>query len=332
MSKTVLILPGDGVGKEVTDAAVAVLRSVSDLDIEFAEIGDTAYDITGYHLPPETMEAAAEADSIIATSLKRRATEKRYRNPLGILRKQLEMNTLMRSFKPPGDDIGVQGLDCLLFSCNPQSTGTSTEIETLKGVTVESFMDVIGCKKVIHTAGKISAEKHRRKIVCLRDLELNRYTDSVFTDLFYEELAASEFDIYDMEVSEAMSDLVMDPAAADVLLVPVPYSNAVSGALMGLCGGAYLTSTGYIGEKTGMFMPMHGPVEWLTGKDTVNPTGCILAAAMALDSLDMGEEGDKVRNAVRSAYDKGMRTRDVGGELSTSEFVYRVSKLIERTD
>ncbi|HKM09344.1 MAG TPA: isocitrate/isopropylmalate family dehydrogenase [Candidatus Methanomethylophilaceae archaeon] len=332
MSKTVLVLPGDGVGKEVTDAAVAVLRSVSDVNIEFADIGDAAYDKTGYHLPPETMEAAAEADAIIATPVRRRATERKYKDPLGILRKQLEMYTLMRSFKPPGDDIGVQGLDCLLFSCNPQSTGVSNEMETLKGVTVESFLDVIVCRKVILTAGKISAEKHRKKIVCLRDLELNRYMDSIFTDLFYEELAASEFDISDMEVAEAVSDLVIDPTSTDVMLVPVSYSNAVSGVLMGLCGGAYLTSTGYIGDNTAMFMPMHGPVEWLTGKDTVNPTGCILAAAMTLDGLDMSVEGDKIRNAVRSAYGKGMKTRDVGGELSTSEFVYRVSKLSERSD
>ena len=331
MLKKVLILPGDGVGREVTNAAVAILRAVSDIDIEFAKIGASAYEKTGYHLPPEPMDAASKADAIIATPVYNRTTERKYRDPLATLRKQLDMSTVLRKFQPLGDGIGVQGLECMLISCNPQVVGSSNEIETLKGVSVESYVDAIGCRRVIRMAGHIAATKNRRKIVCLRDLELNKYTDSMFTDIFYEELAASEFVISDMDVSEALSNLIMDPSLADVIITPVPYSNAISGVLTGMCGGAYLTSVGYLGDTGGIFMPMHGPVESLKDTDTVNPTGCILAAAMVLDHFELNIEADKIRNAVRSAYRKGMKTQDVGGELSTSEFTYRVSKLCEKS-
>ncbi len=329
--KKVLILPGDGVGREVTNAAVAVLRAVSDIDIGFAKIGASAYEKTGYYLPPETMEAASKADAIIATQTYSRANEKKHRDPLVTLRKQLDMSTVVRKFQPLGDEIGVEGLDCMLISCSPQIIGSTNEIETLKGVSVESYIDSVGCRKVIRMTGRIAAARNRRKILCLRDLELNRYTDSMFTDIFYEELAASEFALSDMDVSEAVSDLIMNPSMADVILTPVPYSNAISGVLTGMCGGAYLTSVGHISDTTGIFMPMHGPVEALKDTDKVNPTGCILAAAMVLDNFDLPIEADKIRNAVRSAYRKGMKTQDVGGELSTSEFTYRVSKLCEKS-
>lgn len=329
--KKVLILPGDGVGREVTNAAVAILRAVSDIDIEFARIGASAYEKTGYYLPPETMNAASKADAIIATPVYSRVTERKYRDPLATLKKQLDMSTVLRQFQPLSDGIGVQGLDCILISCNPQIVGSSNEIETLRGVSVESYIDAVGCKKVIRMAGQIAAVENRRKIVCLRDLELNRYADSMFTDIFYEELAASEFVISDRDVAEAISNLIMDPSIADVIITPIPYSNAISGVLTGMCGGAYLTSVGYLGDTGGIFMPMHGPVESLKDLDIVNPTGCILAAAMVLDHFNLKIEADKIRNAVRSAYRKGMKTQDVGGELSTSEFTYRVSKLCERS-
>ncbi len=332
MPKEILILPGDGVGKEITDAAASVLEAVTgEVEILYGKIGASAYEKTGYFLPPKTMELAAKSDAIIATPVLNHTIEKNYRDPLATLRKQLDMCSVLRKFQPLGDGIGVSGLDCMLINCNPQTVGTSKEVETLNGVSVESYIDAGGCRKVFRMGERIATAKQRRKITCLRDLELNPYSDAMFADLFYKEFAASEFIIDDMDVAEATSKLVLDPSFADVIVTPVPYSNAVSGVLTGMCGGAYLTCVGYLSENSGMFMPLHGPVEHLAGTDTVNPTGCILAGAMALDTVGLNLEADKIRNAVRSAYRKGMKTRDVGGDLSTSEFTYRVTKLCQRS-
>ncbi len=332
MPKKVLVLPGDGVGKEITDAAVSVMEAVtSEIEVLPGRIGASAYEKTGYYLPPKTMELAAKSDAIIATPVLNHAAEKNYRDPLATLRKQLDMGSVLRKFQPLSDSIGVSGLDCILINCNPHTVGTSKEVETLNGVSVESYIDAAGCRKVFKIGERIATAKQRHKITCLRDLELNPYSDAMFVDLFYKEFAASEFVIDDMDIAEAMSKLVLDPSFADVIVTPVPYSNAVSGVLTGMCGGAYLTCVGYLSETSGMFMPLHGPVEYLAGTDIVNPTGCMLAAAMALDTIGLNLEADKIRNAVRSAYRKGMKTKDVGGDLSTSEFTYRVTKLCQRS-
>lgn len=332
MPKKVLILPGDGVGKEITDAAVSVLEAAtSEIEVLHGKIGASAYDTTGYYLPPKTMELAAKSDAIIATPVLNRSIEKNYRDPLATLRKQLDMVSVLRKFQPLSDTLGVSGLDCMLINCNPQTVGTAKEVETLNGVSVESYIDAAACRKVFKMGEQIAIYKQRRKITCLRDLELNPYSDAMFVDLFYKEFAASEFVIDDMDVADAASKLILDPSLADVIVTPVPYSNAISGVLTGMCGGAYLTCVGYLSNTGGMFMPLHGPVDYLSGTDTVNPTGCILAAAMALDTIGLNLEADKVRNALRSAYRKGMKTKDVGGDLSSSEFTYRVTKLCQRS-
>ncbi|MGI5964539.1 MAG: isocitrate/isopropylmalate family dehydrogenase [Candidatus Methanomethylophilaceae archaeon] len=329
--KKILILPGDGIGKEVTDAAVSVIDAVTkDLEISYGVIGAEAYRKTGYYLPPETMVSASKCDAIIATPVVG-PEEKGYRDPLMVLRKQLDMSTVVKRFQSLTEKSGTQGLDCMLMTWNPFTFGTISEMETVDGVSSETYLDVAGCRRVFRMIEKIASEKQRRKILCVKDSELNPAMDSMFVDLFYEEFAASEFVIDDMEVCEAASRIVLDPAFADVLVTPAPYGNTLSGMLSGMCGGSYLSCAGYVRDGTGMFGPVHGPMEELAGKDSANPTGCILAAAMALDGVGMYLEGDKVRNALRSAYRKGLRTKDTGGDLTASEFTYRVAQLCEKS-
>ncbi len=330
--KKILILPGDGIGKEVTDAAVSVLDAVTtDLEISYGAIGYASYQKTGYYLPPETMDLASKSDSIISTPVLNRNGNKGYRDPLMVLRKQLDMNTVVKKFQPFTDGAGILGLDCMLMTWNPFTFGTISEVETIDGVSSETYLDAAGCRKVFKMIEKIASEKQRRRILCLKDSELNPLMDSLFVDLFYKEFAASQFVIDDMEVYEAASRIVLDPSFADVLVTPAPYGNTLSGMLSGMCGGADLSCVGYVGDKVGMFGPVHGPMEDLVGTDSANPTGCILAASMALDNVGMHLEADKVRNALRSAYRKGLRTKDTGGDLTTSEFTYRVTKLCEKS-
>ena len=333
MPKKVLILPGDGVGKEITDAATSVLEAVTgDAEILHGRIGASAYEKTGYYLPPETMELAAKSDAIIATPVLNRAIEKNYRDPLATLRKQLDMSSVLRKFQPLGDGIGVSGLDCMLINCNPQTVGTSKEVETLNGVSVEYYIDAGGCRKVFRMGERIATAKQRRKITCLRDLELNPYSDAMFADLFYKEFAASEFIIDDMDVADATSKLIMDLRSPMLSSRPCRTATPFPGLSRACAAELYLTCVGYLSARpAGCSCPC---------TDRRTPCRDRHRESHRLHAGG-GEGAGRCRSQPGGRQDtltpyvrrtgRAMNTRDVGWDHSTSEFTYRVTKLCKRS-
>ncbi len=331
MAKKILVLPGDGVGPKVISAAVSVLESATDdVDFTYGDIGLTAYDKTENYLPAETIDLATDSDAIIAGVIIDRPKDIAYRNPLRVLKKQLNMYAIVRKFFPLCETLGTPGIDLILMTGNPDSLMNVIEKENIDGVTIERYMSKNSCKKLFKKTMEVAEIKQRKTITCAHRTSLFPISDGMFTDLFYKEFAASEFLMNDLEIDAAASELSMNPKMLDVIVSTDLYGISLAGVAAGMVGGSYLTPMGSIGDSTGLFEPMYGPKLEMAEKGFVNPTSAILSSAMALDQIGHPLDAENVRKAVREVYSKGKVTPDVGGTSTTDEFTNFVIDVLKR--
>ena len=307
-------------GHDVIGSAVSVMNAVAgDLEIVFGDIGMTAYEKTDHYLPPDTIDLATDADAIIAGNVIEKPNDIRYRNPLKILKKQLNLYSVYRKYFPLCQGLGVPGIDMIVMTGNPDSLLNIIEKENLDGIISEKFISRESCKKLFRKTLTIAEAKNRSRITCVHRSDMFPLSDGTFLNMFYKEFAASEFLINDMDVENFASELIMNPSSIDVIVCTDLYGATISGMAAGMVGGIYLTPMGSIGDTQGLFEPMHGPTPD-TPEGMTNPTSAILSGAMALDHIGMTSKGDDIRQAVRNAYAQGKTTPDIGGTMSTKEF------------
>ncbi|MDR3206496.1 MAG: hypothetical protein LBT41_05355 [Candidatus Methanoplasma sp.] len=331
MSKKILVLPGDGVGPEVTSSAVSVLKAAAGdfIDIAYADIGSAAFDTTDHHLPAGTIDLATDADAIIVGTVVDQTSDRNYQNPVRTLKKQLNLYIVMRKFFPLCNRIGSKGVDIILMTGNPDSLLNISETESLDGVTTQKFLSNSSCKRLFRKVLQTAEAKGRKHVTCVHRVAAFPMSDGLFLNAFYREFAATDMLVNDMEVELAASEMVMDPPSMDVIVSTDLYGSVLAGVGAGLVGGSYLTPMGSIGDSSGLFEPMHGPRPEMADKGSVNPTSSILSAAMALDHVGLRTEAENIRIAVRSAYAANNVTPDVGGSLNTSAFTEAVIEAVK---
>jgi len=333
MTKKILVLPGDGVGPEVTFSAVSVLNQAADGKIEvfYGDIGQSAFVKTSEYLPADTIDMATDADAIIAGGVIDNPSVRAGQNPIRVLKKQLNFYSVVRKFFPLCKYIGTPGVDLLLITGNPDTLLSIQETESLDGVNSHRFLSAVSCKRLFQKTARLSSTMNRKKITCTHRICMFPTLDRMFVDYFYKELAGSGFLIDDIEVDEAASEFVKNPSSMDVIVSTDIYGSVLAGVAAGMVGGSYLTPVGSIGDDSGLFEPMHRPDLKFAKSGVVNPTSAILSAAMALDNMGMPAEAEKIRIAVRRVYSKGTVTPDVGGKATTKEFTNSVIKVLNNT-
>ncbi|MDR2698732.1 MAG: hypothetical protein LBB30_03530 [Candidatus Methanoplasma sp.] len=327
--KRILVLPGDGIGPDVTSSAVSILEAaVDDVEIIYGDIGRSAFVKTSEYLPAETVGLAAEADAIITGGVMDVFSDRNYRNPVRVLKKQLNLYSVVRKFFPLCKDIGIRGVDLLVINGNHDALLNVHETESLDGVDTHKFLSRTSCMKLFRKTIRLSAAMNRKKITCAHRASIFPVLDGMFVEVFYKELAGSGFLIEDMEVDKTASELVKDPSSMDVIVSTDIYGTVLAGMAAGMVGGGYLTPVGSIGDDVGLFEPMHGPNPKMIKPGAANPTSTILSGAMALDHLEMSSEAEKIRKAVRYVYSTGAVTPDVGGTATTAEFTRSVINIL----
>ncbi|MCL1979133.1 MAG: isocitrate/isopropylmalate family dehydrogenase, partial [Methanomassiliicoccaceae archaeon] len=289
MAKKILVLPGDGIGPEVISSAVSVLNEAAGDSVEmfYGDIGQSAFVKTSEYLPAETVDLATDADAIIAGGVIDAPSDRSYQNPIRVLKKQLNLYSVVRKFFPLCEKIGIQGVDMLIINGNPDALLNVLETESLDGVDTHKFLSVASCKKLFQKTIRLSSTMERKKITCAHRTSMFPSLDGMFVETFYKELAGSGFLIEDMEVDEIASEIVKDPPSVDVIVSTDIYGTVLAGVAAGMVGGGYLTPVGSIGDNIGLFGPMHGPNPKQIKEGMVNPTSTILSGAMALDHLRM---------------------------------------------
>ncbi|MFA5969447.1 MAG: 3-isopropylmalate dehydrogenase [Sphingomonas sp.] len=338
MTKLIAILPGDGIGPEVTHEARRVLDALGlDLAFEEAAVGGAAYFADGHPLPPATLALARRADAILFGAVgdpRCDSLERALRPEQAILglRKELTLFANLRPAKlfPGLEDASAlkpevaRAIDLLIVrELNGDvyfgEKGMRTTPAGLRqGYDVMSY-DEAEVRRIAH-AGFQAAQRRRGKL-CSVDKANVLETSQLWRDVVTEVAV----DYPDVELSH----MYVDNAAMQLVRAPGQFDVVVTGNLFGdilsdqasMCVGSIgmLPSASLDEHGKGLYEPIHGSAPDIAGQGKANPCAAILSAAMLLRySLGMGEAADRIEGAVATALTSGARTGDLGGTLSTT--------------
>jgi 3-isopropylmalate dehydrogenase len=327
---TVAVLPGDGIGPEVTAEAVRVLRSAGDLfgyEFDTAEypIGAVGVDIAGDSLPQSTRDAVVDADAVLLgavghPSLAGAEGKRRPEAGLLALRKLLKAYANLRpvtvhpalSHASPLRADRLEGVDLLivrellggLYYGEPRRLGATDAVNTLRYTVPE-------IERVARVA--FEAARGRRKLLTSVDkanvLEVSQLWRETVTRVGKE---YADVRLEHLYVDFAAMRLVANPAAIDVLLTENLFGDILSDEAAVLTGSLGLLPSGSIGDGPGLFEPVHGSAPDIAGKGIANPIGAINSAAMLLrHGLDLSEAAAVVEQAVSGVLTAGARTPDI---------------------
>jgi len=315
MTHEIAVVPGDGIGQEVTPAAVDVLDAL-DVDFEFVEgeAGDAVKAETGEALPQETREIAADADATLFGAAGETAAD-----VILPLRQVVDSFANVRpAVSYPGLDAVQPDTDLVFIRENTEGVYKGIESEISDGVTTCTRVVTEDASRQIADFGFDYARKNDYDDVTIaHKANVMRETDGLFLDTA-EAVGADRGADYDTALMDALAmHLVMHPEDYGVVICPNLAGDMLSDLAAGLVGGLGLLPSANIGEENALFEPVHGSAPDIAGEGVANPAAMILSAAMLLDHLGYEDEGDRVRTAVEATLEEGPKTPDLGGSAST---------------
>ncbi|WP_018258321.1 isocitrate/isopropylmalate dehydrogenase family protein [Halomicrobium katesii] len=331
MTHEIAVIPGDGIGQEVTPAAVDVLEAIA-VDFEFVEgeAGDAVKAETGEALPRETREIAADADATLFGAAGETAAD-----VILPLRQVVDSFANVRpAVSYPGLDAVQPDTDLVFIRENTEGVYKGIESEISDGVTTCTRVITEDASEKIADFGFDYARNNDYDDVTIaHKANVMRETDGLFLDTaeaVAEERSvprtderasgdtASEGIAYDTALMDALAmHLVMHPEDYGVVICPNLAGDMLSDLAAGLVGGLGLLPSANVGEDNALFEPVHGSAPDIAGEGVANPAAMILSAAMLLDHLGYEDEGDRVRTAVEATLEDGPKTPDLGGSAST---------------
>ena len=337
------LVPGDGIGPEVADAARRVLEATGvAVEWDVQEAGAGVMDREGTPLPDRVLESIRRS----RVALKGPITTPvgtGFRSVNVTLRQELDLFAAVRpsrslpgvpSRHPPLDLVVIRentedlyrGIEFEMGS--PPIARLRAELRSLAGyelaadagVTVKPI-SVTGTRRIVRFAFDYARREHRKRITVGHKANIMKFSDGVFLLTAVAEGAEHrDVELEEMQVDELAMWLAWEPETLDVLLLPNLYGDIVSDLCAGLVGGLGLAPGANLGWEYAMFEPVHGSAPDIAGKGLANPTAIVLSAAMLLRHLNEPAAAQAVEDAVRRVLEEGEHvTRDLGGTASTDE-------------
>jgi len=330
MTHTITLIPGDGIGPEVTEAVVRILKAAGvSIEWESHAAGLVAFERTGQALPVELIDSIRRNK----VALKGPVT-----TPIGQgftsvnvgLRKALDLYANLRPvWNLPGIDSRFQGVDLVIVRENTEDLYAGLEHEVVPGV-VESLKIITekASTRIAQFAFQHARKHGRKKVTSIHKANIMKLSDGLFIDSV-RRVARDYIDItYDERIVDAACmQLVMHPEQFDVLVLPNLYGDIVSDLCAGLVGGLGVVGAANLGSEIGVFEAVHGSAPDIAGKHLANPSALLLSAVLMLRHIDEATAADRIMQALGAVLTaRTVRTRDLGGTASTLEFADAVCR------
>ncbi|HZI74414.1 MAG TPA: isocitrate/isopropylmalate dehydrogenase family protein [Gemmatimonadales bacterium] len=339
MTYDVTLIPGDGIGPEITAETVKVLNATGlrfNWDEELA--GMAAVEATGTPLPDATVDSIRKN----ALALKGPLT-----TPVGTgfrsvnvgLRKEFELFANIRPARTIIPGGRFENVDIVLVRENleglyigvehfvaigddPRAVGESMAIVTRRG-----------CERIIRYAFDYAIKHGRRKVTIVHKANILKMVSGLFLEVgrTIAQEYAGRIESNDMIVDNTAMQLVMRPEQFDVMVTTNMFGDILSDEVSGLVGGLGLAPGANIGTKAAIFEAVHGSAPDIAGQGVANPSAQMFAAAMMLDHVGELDRAERIRNAIVTTIVRdGIRTRDLGGTATTQEFGSAVAQRAQR--
>ena len=333
MKHTITLIPGDGIGPEVAAAVVRILEAAGlDVTWESHLAGVLALERHGSTLPAELL------DSIIRNKV---ALKGPVTTPVGGgftsvnvgLRKALDLYVNLRPvWNIPSVPSRYDGIDLVIGRENTEDLYAGLEHEVVPGV-VESLKIITeeASTRIATFAFEHARRYGRKRVTAVHKANIMKMSDGLFLRCV-KKVAARYPEILqdDRIVDAACMQLVMNPAQFDVLVMPNLYGDIVSDLCAGLVGGLGVVPAANLGREIAVFEAVHGSAPDIAGKDLANPMALLGSAILMLRHIDEQEIADRIVKALGDVLQDGtVRTRDLGGSASTTEFTEAICRTLQ---
>jgi isocitrate dehydrogenase (NAD+) len=338
---TAVLIPGDGIGPEVSDAVLSVLEAAkAPVRFETHHAGQTALDMNlGGTLPESTLSAITQHH----IALKGPCTTpvgKGFSSVNVALRRTLNLYAAVRPIRNmPGVKTRFDNVDLVIVRENTEGLYSGIENVITDGVVVSMKVATrVACHRIAQWTFRYATQRGRKKISVFHKANIMKLSDGMLLD---EARKVHATDYPNIEYQEVIIDaaqmrLVQDPTQFDIIMCENLYGDICSDLCAGLVGGLGVTPGANIGDHDAVFEAVHGSAPDIAGKNLANPLALLMSSTMMLKHLadTRGDEacrsaGERIRRAYDRALEEGQKTRDIGGSLGTTEFARAVSDRLE---
>jgi len=320
----VTLIPGDGIGPEVTQAVVRILEATGlKWEWERYAAGAEAFEVFGEYIPSALYESI-ERNKVALKGPVTTPVGSGFKSINVTLRKKFDLFVNFRPIRNlPGLETKYPNVDLIIIRENTEGAYAGLEHEVIPGV-VESIKVITekGSTRIAKFAFDYARKHSRKKIHSIHKANIMKLSDGLFLRCA-RKVAEGFPDITYGEhiIDNTCMQLVMNPYQYDTLLLENLYGDIVSDLCAGLIGGLGLVPGANLGHDCAIFEAVHGSAPDIAGKDIANPTALLQSAILMLRHLDEEAAADMVHKALETVYAEGKTlTRDVGGHAGTSEF------------
>ena len=327
MGQRVCVIPGDGIGPEVTAATLKVLDAAgADLDWLELPAGAAAAELHGDVLPSQTLDAIGEHRIALKGPLT---------TPIGkgfvslnvTLRKTFNLYAAVRPVRSlPGVETRYSDVEIIVIRENTEGLYSGLEHEVIPDV-IESLKVTTrtGCERIARFAFDYARERGRKKVTLFHKANIMKLSDGLFMDcarkLHAEAGAGIEYE--EMIIDAGCMQIVRDPSQFDMLLLENYNGDVVSDLCAGLVGGLGVTPGANIGEDCAIFEAVHGSAPDIAGQNKANPLALLMSGVMMLNHLGRRDVAQRIKDAYNAVLSSGrseLKTPDIGGTGGTREF------------
>ena len=334
MQRTITLIPGDGIGPEVTKPTLKIIKAAGvQVKWEIQLAGAEALKKKGTTLPQELMDSF-EKNKVALKGPVTTPVGEGFASVNVELRQTFLLYANLRPVKNlPGVKARYSDVDLIIVRENTEGLYSGIEHEVVPGV-MESLKITTekACTRIAKFAFDFARAHGRKKIAAIHKANIMKLTDGLFLDCA-RRMATQYPDIAfgDLIVDNACLQLVLDPLKLDVLLLENLYGDIVSDLAAGLVGGLGVVPGANLGDQHALFETVHGSAPDIKGKNIANPTAMILAAVMMLNHISEKKAAERISAALETVLRKGdCLTPDLGGSATTTKFAEAIIREIER--
>ncbi|HEX8456158.1 MAG TPA: isocitrate dehydrogenase (NAD(+)) [Pyrinomonadaceae bacterium] len=324
MKHTITLIPGDGIGPEVTAAVVRIIEAAGvEVAWETHYAGAQALEKFGETLPADLLESI-QRNKVALKGPITTPVGKGFTSVNVGLRKALDLYANLRPVRAlPNVPSRYPELDLVVVRENTEDLYSGIEHVVVPGV-VESIKVITekASTRIAKYAFEYARREGRKKVTAVHKANIMKLSDGLFLDCFrnvakdYPEVEAD-----DKIVDNACMQLVMRPEQFDIMLLENLYGDIVSDLCAGLIGGLGLVPGANIGERGAVFEAVHGSAPDIAGQGIANPTALLQSGLLMLRHLGERDAAQKIEGAMLKVFSEGaVRTRDIGGQAGTMEF------------
>lgn len=324
MRTTVTLIPGDGIGPEVTGATQQVLAAAgAPIDWEVVQAGAGAWQALGDPMPPGVL-ASIRRNRVALKGPLETPKGGGFRSANVTLRQELSLYVGLRPVKTlPGVVTPYQAVDLVVLRENTEDlyAGIEHELEPGRVISLKVSTRAAGLR-IARWGLEYMRYRGRRAIACCHKTAVSPLADGAFLDAFREVGADYPFIAQtDLPIDTLSLALAQDPTRFDVLLLQNLYGDIISDLCAGLVGGLGVVPGANIGDKVAVFEAVHGSAPDIAGRGVANPLAVLLSAVMMLEYMGQHRVADRVNRAIWDVLSARRHvTRDLGGDADTATF------------